>query len=123
MVSRSDEVNRFAYVPKDWTDELSSQHNRYRTVAVGWIVTKLGDKIQIVAVSGQNWSARILNALAADELMIVGLKGHAEQLIMEYANQIGAISVAIGAGRNPCVETCQAMAQLLIEKGVLVLLR
>jgi len=23
---RSDEVNRFAYVPKDWADELSSQH-------------------------------------------------------------------------------------------------
>jgi len=27
MVSHSDEVNRFADVPKDWTDELSSQHN------------------------------------------------------------------------------------------------
>jgi len=27
MVSHPDEVNRFAYVPKDWTDVLSSQHN------------------------------------------------------------------------------------------------
>ena len=26
MVSHSDEGNRFAYVPKDWMDELSSQH-------------------------------------------------------------------------------------------------
>jgi hypothetical protein len=26
MVSHSEEVNRFAYVPKDWMDELSSQH-------------------------------------------------------------------------------------------------
>ena len=26
MVFHSDEVNRFAYVPNDWTDELSSQH-------------------------------------------------------------------------------------------------
>jgi len=26
MVFHSDEVNRFAYVPKDWTDGLSSQH-------------------------------------------------------------------------------------------------
>jgi RHS repeat-associated protein len=97
--------------------------HRYRTVAVGWIVTKLGERIQIVAVSGQNWSARILDALAADELMIVGLKGHAEQLIMEYANQIGAVAVAIGAGRNPCVEICQTLAQILADKGVLVLLQ
>jgi hypothetical protein len=26
MISHSEEVNRFAYVPKDWMDELSSQH-------------------------------------------------------------------------------------------------
>ena len=29
MVSDSDEVNRFSYVPKDWTDELSSQHSSW----------------------------------------------------------------------------------------------
>jgi hypothetical protein len=29
MVSDSDEVNRFAYVLKDWTDELSSQHSSW----------------------------------------------------------------------------------------------
>jgi hypothetical protein len=28
MVSNSDEVNRFADVQKDWTDELSSQHTK-----------------------------------------------------------------------------------------------
>ncbi len=34
MVSHSDEVNRFAYVPKDWMDVLSSQHrgNQRRVV-------------------------------------------------------------------------------------------
>jgi hypothetical protein len=30
MVSHSDEVNRFAYTPKDRTDELSSQHRTFR---------------------------------------------------------------------------------------------
>jgi DNA helicase-2/ATP-dependent DNA helicase PcrA len=35
MVSHSEEVNRFAYVPKDWTDELSSQHREeYKDVVV-----------------------------------------------------------------------------------------
>ena len=28
VVSHSGEVNRFAYVPKDWMDELSSQHRQ-----------------------------------------------------------------------------------------------
>jgi hypothetical protein len=31
MVFHSDEVNRFAYVPKDWMDELSSQHRCIET--------------------------------------------------------------------------------------------
>ena len=30
MLSHSDEGNRFANVPKDWTDELSSQHRGLR---------------------------------------------------------------------------------------------
>jgi len=35
MVSHSDEGNRFANVPKDWADELSSQH---RSIAIGLLV-------------------------------------------------------------------------------------
>jgi hypothetical protein len=37
MVFHSDEGNRFAYIPKDWTDELSSQHRseRYDVCSVG----------------------------------------------------------------------------------------
>ena len=38
MVSYLDEVNRFAYIPKDWADELSSQH-RVDMIATGHATT------------------------------------------------------------------------------------
>jgi membrane protease YdiL (CAAX protease family) len=47
MVSHSDEGNRFANVPKDWTDELSSQH---RITITGTFVTGNPDSAFSVAI-------------------------------------------------------------------------
>jgi len=95
---------------------------RKRTVAVGWIITKLGERIRVVAVSGSNWSKTVAGALDEGELMLVDLSGHAEVIIMEYANQVNAVGVAIGAGRQPCPE-CLALARALASKFMYVILR
>jgi hypothetical protein len=38
MVSHSDEVNRFVYVPKDRTNELSSQHSLEMSVKIRYSI-------------------------------------------------------------------------------------
>lgn len=52
MVPRSDEVNRFVYVPKDWVDDLNSRHNRFEYVQAHFI--RADDYFQPVQVWRDN---------------------------------------------------------------------
>jgi hypothetical protein len=45
VVSNSDEGNRFANVPKDWMDELSSQHRESGCGVLTWLLKANGIKI------------------------------------------------------------------------------
>ncbi len=66
MVSHSDEGNRFANVPKDWMDELSSQHRdadpgspallapSMRGSLLGYGVAFVGDLISLMDLHRDN---------------------------------------------------------------------